>query len=59
MADEFGHNNPRDLIEERFVRLEEKFIEISHNVPLLMVALVRKIKPFEEVGGLNSNIGSD
>jgi hypothetical protein len=45
--------------EERFVRLEEKVIDISRNMSLLMVALARKLGPFREVGGSNSEIGSD
>jgi hypothetical protein len=36
MEDESGHKNPWDAIEERFLRLEEKFIDISHNMALLM-----------------------
>jgi hypothetical protein len=56
MVDEYVHNNPRDPIEEKFVRLEEKVIDISCNMSLLMVALASKLRPFIEVGGLNSMI---
>jgi hypothetical protein len=41
------------------VRLEEKFIDISHKMSLLMVALASKLEPFEEVGGSKSKIGSN
>jgi hypothetical protein len=43
MVDESVHNNPRDPVEERFARLEEKFIDISRNMALLMVALASKL----------------
>jgi hypothetical protein len=59
MDDEYVHNNPRDLMEERFVRLEEKVANISCNMSLLMAALVRNLGLFKEVGGLNSKIRSD
>jgi hypothetical protein len=59
MVDESVHNNPRDPTEERFVRLEEKVTDISHNMSLLMVALASKLRPFREVGGSNSEIRSD
>jgi hypothetical protein len=42
MVDESIHNNPQDPVEEIFVRLEEKVIDISHNMTLLMVALANK-----------------
>jgi hypothetical protein len=41
------------------VRLEEKVVDISCNMSLLMVALASKFRPFREVGGLNSEIRSD
>jgi hypothetical protein len=41
------------------VRLEEKVVDISHNMSLLMVALASKLRPFREVGGSNSEIRSD
>jgi hypothetical protein len=41
------------------VRLEEKVIDISHNMSLLMVALASNLRPFREVGGSNSEIRSD
>jgi len=53
MANEYIHNNPQDPVEERFVKLEEKFVDISCNMSLLMKTLSRKIKLFREVGGLN------
>ena len=37
MVDESVHNDPRYLEEEIFSRLEEKFVDISHNMSLLMV----------------------
>jgi hypothetical protein len=59
MVDESIHNNPWDAVEERFVRLEEKVVDISCNMALLMVALVNKFGPFGEVGGSNSEVGLD
>jgi hypothetical protein len=59
MVDEFVHNNPQDLVEEIFVRLEEKVTDISHNMSLLMVALASNLRPFREVGGSNSEIISE
>jgi len=38
MVDEFGNKNPKDLA-AIFERLEERVIDLSHNMPLLMVAL--------------------
>jgi hypothetical protein len=59
MADEFFHKNPRDATKERFMRLEEKFVEISHNIVVLMVTLVNNFEPFEDFGGSNSKVGLD
>jgi len=53
MTEESVHNNPRDPTKERFMRLEEKVANISHNMSLLMEALEIKLIPFVEVGGLN------
>jgi hypothetical protein len=53
MSDEFVHKNPRDPAKERFVRLEEKFIDIYHDMSLFMMALTSKIRPFREVGCSN------
>jgi hypothetical protein len=39
MVDEYIHNNPQDVVEEIFVRLEENFLDISHNMALIMMAL--------------------
>jgi hypothetical protein len=41
------------------VRLEEKVVDISCNMSLLIVALKRKIRPFKEVGGSNYEIISE
>jgi hypothetical protein len=41
------------------VRLEEKVIDISCNMTLLMVALANNLRPFREVGGSNSEIRSE
>jgi hypothetical protein len=46
-----------DVAEKRFARLEEKVIDISRNMALLMVALENKFEPFREVGGSNSDVG--
>jgi hypothetical protein len=53
MANESVHNNPQDLVEERFVMLEEKVVDISCNMTLLMVDLTKKLRLFGEVGGSN------
>jgi hypothetical protein len=58
MADESVYNKPRDPI-ERFARMEEQVVDISCNMSLLMAALASKLIPFREVGGLNSEIGSN
>jgi hypothetical protein len=39
--------------------LEEKFTNISCNIFLLVAILSRNLRLFREVGGLNSDIGSD
>jgi hypothetical protein len=46
MVDDFVHNNPLDLAEEIFFRLEDQFTDISHNMTLLMVVLANKLRPF-------------
>jgi hypothetical protein len=58
MADKFVHNNPRNPMEERFLKLEEKFVDVSRNMALLMEALASNLEPFEDVGGSNSEIES-
>ena len=58
MADESSHNNPQDLVEERFARLEEKVTYISCNMSILMVDLARNLEPFMEARGSNSKIRS-
>jgi hypothetical protein len=59
MADESVHNNPRDPTEERFEWLEAQVVDISHNMNLLMVALARKLRPFGDDGGSNSENRSE
>jgi hypothetical protein len=59
MADESSHNNPRDEVEETFSKMEEQVIDISHNMPLLMVALGNMFGHFWEVGVSNSKVGLD
>jgi hypothetical protein len=54
MVDEFVHNNPQDAAKERFLRLEEQVVDISHNMAILMEAPTNKFRPFQEVGGSNS-----
>jgi len=56
MAGKSIHNNPQDLVEERFVRLEEQVTNINGNMNLLMADLVSNIEWFREVGGSNSKI---
>jgi hypothetical protein len=41
------------------VRLEEEVVDISHKMTLIMETLVNKFIPFEDVGGSNSEVGSD
>jgi hypothetical protein len=41
------------------VRLEEKFIDISCNMDLLMANLANNFIPFGKVGGSKSEFGSD
>jgi hypothetical protein len=50
MVDESIHNNSQYLKEERFVRLEAQFINIKHNMNLLMVSLERNIILFTDDG---------
>jgi hypothetical protein len=59
MANESIHNNPRDPVEERFARLEEKFTDIFYNMSLLVAALAIKLGPFREVEGSNLEIKSN
>ena len=59
IIDAFVHNNPRDPTKERFARLEEKFIDISCNMSLLIVDLANKFEPFREVSVSNSKFGSN
>jgi hypothetical protein len=59
MADVYVHNNPRDPTEERLARLEEKFVDISCNMALLVADLANNIRSFGEFGGCNSEIGSE
>jgi hypothetical protein len=54
MANESIHKNPQDLVEERFMRMEDQVVDISHNISLLTAALERNLKPFGEVAGSNS-----
>jgi hypothetical protein len=58
MKDEFVHNNPQYIVVERFVRLEEKVVDIYCNMTLLMMSLENKIRLFGEVVGSNSDSGS-
>jgi hypothetical protein len=58
MIDEPIYNNPLDAAEDIFVRLEEKFVDISHNISLLMAALANKFESFKEFGGSNSKLES-
>jgi hypothetical protein len=59
MEDEFINKNPRYVVEDIFVRLEEKFTDISRKMALIMAALVNMFGPFGEVGGSNLEVGSD
>jgi hypothetical protein len=53
MVDESVHKNLRDPPKEIFARMEEKVLDISHNIPLLMVAPTSKLRIFKEVGDSN------
>jgi hypothetical protein len=56
MVDESIHNNPQDLVEKIFLRMEEKFDNVYCNMALLMVTLTNNIIPFGKVGGSNSEV---
>jgi hypothetical protein len=53
MEYKFSHNNYQDEVKKRFAKLEEKHIDIPHNMSLLMVALAKRFGTFWEVGGSN------
>jgi hypothetical protein len=59
MENESTHNNSQDVVENRFLRLEEQVVDISRNMALLMKALANKFGPFEEVGGSNLEVRSN
>jgi len=59
MVDESIHNNPWDATEERFMKIEEKVVDISSNMALLMEALSNKFETFEEVGSSKLEVGLD
>jgi hypothetical protein len=46
----------QDATEERFVRLEEKVVDISRNMALLMVALVNKFGPLGRLVALTQKL---
>jgi hypothetical protein len=46
MPDESIHNNPYDVEEERFVKLEEQVVDTSHNMAFFMVNLVKHFGHF-------------
>jgi len=58
-VDESFQNNSQDLVEERFTRLEEKFVDISRNMVVLMATLAINLGLFGEVRGSNSIIRSE
>jgi predicted neutral ceramidase superfamily lipid hydrolase len=53
MVDDSIHKNTQDTSEESFLRIEEKVVDISHNMSLLMVVITNNFGPFREVGGSN------
>jgi hypothetical protein len=57
MVDVSSDNNPLNVAEERFSKLEEQVTDISRNMALLMENLLNKFIPFGEVGGSNSEVG--
>jgi hypothetical protein len=59
MVDGYSHNNPLDATKKRFVKLEEKFVDISCNMALVMVALENNFGTFGEIGIYNLEVGSD
>jgi hypothetical protein len=59
MANETSHNNLWDEVEEIFLKMEEKVIDFSCNMALLMVDLDNNLGPLGEVGGSNSEVGSN
>jgi len=52
-------HNPCNPVEERFVSMEDKVVDISHNMSLLMEVLERKVMLFGKFGGLNAEIKWD
>lgn len=56
MAIESIHNNPQDLAEEIFSRLEAQVVDISCNMNLLMVALANEIG-IREDGAIKLEVG--
>ena len=58
MYDEFV-NEPCDLVEVRFSRLEEQVTDINHNVNLPMAAPRNKLGIFGEDGGSNAKDKSE
>jgi hypothetical protein len=59
MENGYVHKNHQDPKKEIFVRIEEKFIDISCNMVVLMATLATNLRKFREVGGSNSDIGSE
>jgi hypothetical protein len=59
MVCESIQNNTQDAMEEIFLRLKEKIVDIFCNMSLFMVALENKFGHFKEVGGSNTEVGYD
>jgi len=47
-------NNPRNPVEEGFLWLEQKVLDINHNLNLLIETLKNKLGIFIEYGGFNA-----
>jgi hypothetical protein len=56
MANKSIHNNPQDLVEERFQRLEAHVTDINCNMNLPMEALASNLRPFGDDEGSNLEI---
>jgi len=54
MVDNYIHKNPRDAVEERFFRMENKVVHISRNMALVTVVLTNKFRYFAKVSRSNS-----
>lgn len=57
MVDEYN-SIPKDDLEERFARLEEKVSKVSRIMTIWMAVLDNKFEPFGELVSSNEDVGS-